>query len=153
MSRTTRFRAAISASLAAEAGLTPLRGNLLAKLQDNLRLAEALAASIPAALLTQVRFATLRQSRLVFLADNAAAASRLRLMQVEMLAAARRVGVSDVAGLVVKVVPREMPDAIEPRVAKPISSEARRQLSAASMAAADPEISALLDRLAKAGDP
>lgn len=153
MSRTTRFRAAISASLAAEAGLTPLRGNLLAKLQDNLRLAEALAASIPVALRSQVRFATLRQTRLVFLADNAAAASRLRLMQAEMLAAVRRVGVSDAASLVVKVVPREMPDPIEPRVAKPISKEARRQLGAASTAAADPEISALLDRLAKAGDP
>ncbi len=152
MSRTTRFRAAISASLAAEAGLTPLRGNLLSRLQDNLRLSKALTAFIPPALVPQVRFATLRQSRLVFLADNAAAASRLRLMQAELLAAARRAGVADAVGLVVKVVPREVFDTIESPVAKTLSDEARRQLRAASTAAADPEISALLDRLARAGD-
>ena len=53
----------------------------------------ALRQTLPSPLREQVRFANLRHDRLVFLASSPGWASRLRMMQTQILAAARADGV------------------------------------------------------------
>lgn len=148
MTRTPRHRTVVTASIAAQAGLAPVRGDVLARLQDNRRLAEALQDALPPALAGQVRFATVRQRTLVFLADTAAAASRLRLVQADLLARARQVAAIDATAVSVRVVPREAIEAIAHPHVKPLSGEARRHLANAAAAMQDPELRILLERLA-----
>jgi len=147
MNRTPRNRKVVAASVAAQAGLAPVRGDVLARLQNNRRLAEALQDALPPALSGQVRFATLRQRTLVFLADTPAAASRLRLLQAELLSRARHVAALDVDAVSVRVVPREVLEPFEPARGKPLSDVARRHLANAAATMRDPELRDLLKRM------
>ena len=72
----------------------------------------ALRQTLPSPLREQVRFANLRNDRLVFLASSPAWASRLRLMQTQILAAARAIGTC-ASSVTVKVAPQP-PAATEP---------------------------------------
>lgn len=97
----------------------------------------ALRQTLPSPLREQVRFANLRYGRLVFLASSPAWASRLRLMQTQILATARAIGTS-ASSVTVKVVPQP-PVATEPDRSKPLSPAAAAHLRAAAASATDPE--------------
>ncbi|WNL47017.1 DUF721 domain-containing protein [Dyella sp. BiH032] len=106
----------------------------------------ALRQTLPSPLREQVRFANLRDSRLVFLAPSPAVASRLRLMQTQILAAAHAVGVR--AGyLTVKVAPLPPAETVPDR-SKPLSPAAANHLKAAAISVTDTELQRLFLELA-----
>lgn len=85
---------------------------------------------LPSALAEQVRFADLRDGKLVFLASSAAWATRLRYTQALVLEAARQLGFKAVA-LVVKVAP--VAPASQPvKPSLPLSESAARHLALAA---------------------
>ena len=89
-----------------------------------------LSRVLPSALSAQVRFADLREGKLVFLASSAAWATRLRYTQALVLEAARQLGFKAVA-LVVKVAP--VVPASEPvKPSTPLSESAARHLDLAA---------------------
>lgn len=96
----------------------------------------------------QVRFAQRRGDRLVFLATTPAWASRLRLQQTPILAAARAIGVK-AAAVLVKVAPLP-PVPAWTASSKPLAAAARRHLRAAATSTQDPELRALFLALATA---
>jgi hypothetical protein len=98
----------------------------------------ALRQTLPSPLREQVRFADLRNSRLVFLASSPAWATRLRLMQTQILAAAHAIGTS-ASSVTVKVVPQP-PLVIEPERSKPLSPAAAAHLQATAASLSDPEL-------------
>lgn len=98
----------------------------------------ALRQTLPSPLREQVRFADLRNSRLVFLASSPAWATRLRLMQTQILAAAHAIGTS-ASSVTVKVVPQP-PVVIQPDTSKPLSTAAAAHLQAAAASFSDPEL-------------
>jgi hypothetical protein len=113
----------------------------------------ALRQTLPSPLREQVRFANLRNDRLVFLASSPAWASRLRLMQTQILATAHAIGTC-ASSVTVKVAPQP-PTAIEQDQPKPLSPAAAAHLRAAAASFTDPEMQALfleLASLAKAVD-
>ncbi len=148
MTRKSRYRTVVAASVAAQAGLAPVGGDVLTRLADNRRLAESLQDALPPGLRGQIRFATVRQHTLVFLADTPAAASRLRLVQVDLLARARLVGAPEVTSVTVKVIPRETIEAIGPQPGKPLSDVARRHLANAAATMQDSDLRKMLEQLA-----
>ncbi len=97
----------------------------------------ALRQTLPSPLRQQVRFANLRNDRLVFLASSPAWASRLRLMQTQILASARAIGAC-ASSVTVKVAPQP-PAAIVPDQSKPLSPAAATHLRAAAASSTDPE--------------
>ncbi|MDQ6646087.1 MAG: DUF721 domain-containing protein [Pseudomonadota bacterium] len=97
----------------------------------------ALRQTLPSPLREQVRFADLRNNRLVFLASSPGWASRLRLMQTQILASARAIGTS-ASSVTVKVVPQP-PVATTPDQSKPLSPAAAAHLRAAAASFTDPE--------------
>lgn len=115
----------------------------------------ALRQTLPSPLREQVRFADLRHDRLVFLASSPAWASRLRLMQTQILATARAIGTC-ASSVTVKVAPQP-PANIEPDRSKPLSPAAASHLRAAAASLTDPELRALFLKLASlaetAGSP
>ena len=106
----------------------------------------ALRQTLPSPLREQVRFANLRNDRLVFLASSPGWASRLRLMQTQILAAAHAIGTS-ASSVTVKVAPPP-PAVIEPNRSKPLSPAAATHLRAAAASLTDPELRALFLELA-----
>jgi hypothetical protein len=106
----------------------------------------ALRQTLPSPLREQVRFADLRHDRLVFLASSPAWASRLRLMQTQILATARAIGTS-ASSVTVKVAPQP-PVATMPVRSKPLSPAAARHLRAAATSLTDPEMRVLFLELA-----
>ncbi|KRE88782.1 hypothetical protein ASG87_09445 [Frateuria sp. Soil773] len=106
----------------------------------------ALRQTLPSPLREQVRFAHLRNDRLVFLASSPAWASRLRLMQTQILATARAIGTS-ASSVTVKVAPQP-PAATLPDRSKPLSPAAAVHLKAAATSITDPELRALFLELA-----
>lgn len=89
-----------------------------------------LSRVLPSALAAQVRFADLRDGKLVFLASSAAWATRLRYTQALVLEAARQLGFKAVE-LVVKVAPE--PPASQPKApSSPLSESAARHLDLAA---------------------
>jgi hypothetical protein len=106
----------------------------------------ALRQTLPLPLREQVRFANLRNDRLVFLASSPAWASRLRLMQTQILAAAHAIGTS-ASSVTVKVVPQP-PVASAPDRSKPLSPTAAAHLRAAAASLSDPEMRVLFLELA-----
>ena len=106
----------------------------------------ALRQTLPLPLREQVRFANLRNDRLVFLASSPAWATRLRLMQTQILAAAHAIGTS-ASSVTVKVVPQP-PVATEPDRSKPLSPAAATHLRAAAASISDPELRVLFLELA-----
>jgi hypothetical protein len=119
----------------------------LARRADALEaLDRALRQTLPSPLREQVRFADLRNDRLVFLASSPAWASRLRLMQTQILATARAIG-TRASSVTVKVAPQP-PAAIEPDRSKPLSPAAAAHLRAAAASFTDPEMRVLFLELA-----
>lgn len=106
----------------------------------------ALRQTLPSPLREQVRFADLRNNRLVFLASSPGWASRLRLMQTQILAAARAIGTS-ASSVTVKVVANP-PVATTPDQSKPLSPAAAAHLRAAAASFTDPEWQDLFLQLA-----
>ena len=106
----------------------------------------ALRQTLPSPLREQVRFADLRNDRLVFLASSPAWASRLRLMQTQILATARTIGTC-ASSVTVKVAPQP-PVIIEPDRSKPLSPAAATHLRAAAASLTDPELRVLFLELA-----
>lgn len=106
----------------------------------------ALRQTLPSPLREQVRFANLRNDRLVFLASSPGWASRLRLMQTQILAAAHAIG-TRASSVTVKVVPQP-PVVPPPDQSKPLSPAAAAHLVAAAASFTDPELRALFLELA-----
>jgi hypothetical protein len=110
----------------------------------------ALRQTLPPPLREQVRFANLRGDRLVFLASSPAWASRLRLLQAQILVAARAIGAA-AGSVTVKVAPLP-PAAMEPERAKPLSAAAALHLKAAATSISDPELRVLFLELASVAE-
>ena len=113
----------------------------------------ALRQTLPSPLREQVRFADLRNNRLVFLASSPGWASRLRLMQTQILASAHAIGTS-ASFVTVKVVPQP-PVTTTPDQSKLLSPAAAAHLKAAAASFTDPEWQHLfleLASLAKTSD-
>jgi len=106
----------------------------------------ALRQTLPSPLREQVRFANLRNDRLVFLASSPAWASRLRLMQTQILATAHAIG-THASSVTVKVAPQP-PVATAPDRSKPLSLAAATHLRAAAASFTDPEWRVLFLELA-----
>ena len=106
----------------------------------------ALRQTLPTPLREQVRFAHLRHGRLVFLATTPAWASRLRLLQTQILATASAIGAS-ASSVSVKVAP-PLPIETIPDRTKPLSSAAAVHLNAAAAATTDLELRQLFQALA-----
>lgn len=106
----------------------------------------ALRQTLPTPLREQVRFAHLRNGRLVFLASSPAWAARLRLMQTQILATARAIGTC-AGSVTVKVAP-PLPVATQPDRSKPLSPAAAVHLKAAAASITDPELKGLFLDLA-----
>lgn len=106
----------------------------------------ALRQTLPLPLREQVKFADLRNNRLVFLASSPAWASRLRLMQTQILASAAAIGLC-ASSVTVKVAPQP-PAATAPDRSKPLSAAAANHLKAAAASSTDPEWRALFLDLA-----
>jgi hypothetical protein len=105
-----------------------------------------LRQTLPPPLRDHVRFADLRDGRLVFLAPSPAWASRLRLYQTQILATARANG-TPASSVAVKVAPLP-PEDPPPALAKPLSTTAANHLKAAAAYISDPELRALFLGLA-----
>lgn len=106
----------------------------------------ALRQTLPMPLREQVRFANLRNERLVFLASSPAWATRLRLMQTQILAAAHAIGTSAIS-VSVKVVAKP-PVITEPERSKTLSATAAAHLQATAASMSDPKLRKLFLELA-----
>jgi hypothetical protein len=132
-------------------GLKPLAdcgafARLASKAAELDALDRALRQTLPTSLRNQVRFAQVRGDRLVFLASSPAWASRLRLMQAQLLATAHALG-TRAGSVTVKVAPQP-PAATEPDRSKPLSPAAAVHLKAAAASVTDPELRMLFLDLA-----
>ncbi|MDR2012631.1 MAG: DUF721 domain-containing protein [Rhodanobacter sp.] len=114
---------------------------------------ERLRQLLPPAVARETRLADFRNGRIIFLASSPAWASRIRLHQAALLAAARAALGGTVEHFAVKVAPLPtVPQ--EPTKPKPLSTVAARHLRAAADTLADPELRALyLDLASMATDP
>jgi len=110
----------------------------------------ALRQTLSSPLREQVRFANFRGDRLVFLASSPAWASRLRLQQAQILAAARAIG-ANASSVTVKVAPLPPPDP-QPEQSKPLSPAAALHLKAAAGSINDPELRAMFLELASVAE-
>jgi hypothetical protein len=117
----------------------------LRRLDHQLRLQLAWAESAP------FELANVRTGTLVLTTPLAAVASRLRLEQTRIIEAAARVWGSPITKLVVKTVPAMAHKAQLP-AHQALSSAAAQQLRAAASISQDPEIAALLQKLASLAD-
>ena len=149
-------RADSPASRRADRGPKPLAecgsfASLARKAGELDALDRALRQTLPTPLREQVRFAHLRNGRLVFLASSPAWAARLRLMQAQILATARAIGTS-ASSVTVKVAPPR-PAATEPDRSKPLSPAAAAHLRAAAASFTDPEMRVLFLELASLAEP
>ena len=111
----------------------------------------ALRQTLSPPLREQVRFANFRGDRLVFLASSPAWASRLRLQQAQILAAARAIG-ANASSVTVKVAPLPPPDPPTEQ-SKPLSAAAALHLKAAASSIHDPELRAMFLELASVAEP
>ena len=119
----------------------------LAKKADRLdALDRALRQTLPLLLREHTRFADTRGDRLVFLVSSSAWASRLRLLQSQILATAAALGVQ-ASSLIVKVAPPP-PAPRSPPSAKPLSAAAAAHLRAAAASTADAEMRTMFLALA-----
>jgi hypothetical protein len=112
--------------------------SLAQKARELDQLDRKLRATLPSPLCDQVRFADLRDGRLVFLAPSSAWASRVRLYQTQILEAARALGAS-AHSVAVKVAPLPPVEVIPDRH-KPLSASAARHLRTAAASLSDPTL-------------
>jgi hypothetical protein len=117
----------------------------LRRLDHQLRLQLAWAESAP------FELANVRTGTLVLTTPLATVASRLRLEQSRIIEAAARVWGSPITKLVVKTLPA-MAHKPPPPAHQALSSAAAQQLRAAACISQDPEIRALLQKLASLAD-
>lgn len=111
----------------------------------------ALRQTLPLPLRDEVRFANLRGGRLLFLASTPAWATRLRLLQAQILAAARSLDIrAETIGIKVSPLPKIE---LEPERTRTLSPAAASHLRAAAAATADPEWKELFDQLAALAGP
>lgn len=111
----------------------------------------ALRQTLPLPLRDEVRFANLRGGRLLFLASTPAWATRLRLLQAQILATARGLDIrAESVGIKVSPLPKIE---VEPERARTLSPAAAAHLRAAAAASADPEWREMFDRLAALAKP
>ncbi|MBD8873432.1 DUF721 domain-containing protein [Rhodanobacter sp. DHB23] len=111
----------------------------------------ALRQTLPMPLRDEVRFANLRGGRLLFLASSPAWATRLRLLQAQILAAARSLDIrAETIGIKVSPLPQI---ALEPERTRTLSPAAASHLRAAAAAAVDPEWKELFGKLAGLAGP
>ncbi len=94
----------------------------------------------------QIRFADLRDGRLVFLAPSSAWAARVRLYQAQILEAARALG-AQAHTVAVKVAPLPIEEPV-PDLRKPLSPDAARHLRTVAATLADPALRGLFLELA-----
>jgi hypothetical protein len=111
---------------------------------------ERLRQTLPSPLREQVRLADLRDDRIVFLAPTPAWASRLRMSQGDLLAAAHNLG-AKASSVVVKVAPL-LPEPEEPVAAKPLPRAAADHLRKAAQSLSDHELKALFLSLASVAE-
>lgn len=110
-----------------------------------------LRQALPVALRGQVRLADIKDGRLTFLAPTPAWASRLRLSQAHILAAARAMGVP-ARSVSVKVTPPAAAPAPEPPPRTPLSPTTASHLKAAARSLSDPELQDLFLALASVAE-
>ncbi len=110
----------------------------------------ALRQTLPMPLREQVRFADLRHDRLVFLASTPAWASRLRLLQTQILASAHAIGAC-ASAVKVKVVAAD-PATPQPSRLKSLSPTTATHLRVAAASFPDPELRAMFLALASAAE-
>jgi hypothetical protein len=91
--------------------------------------------------------ANVRSGTLVVTTPLAAVASRLRLEQTRILESASRIWGAPLSKLFVKTVPAQAGKTAAPK-SKPLSAVAAQQLLAAASVSADPELEALLKKMA-----
>jgi hypothetical protein len=144
-------RAAPPPSRRTGSGLKPVTefgpiASLARKARELDALDRALRQTLPSPLREQVRFANLKDGRLVFLAPSPALAARLRLLQTQILSTARAVG-TYASSVTVKVAPQP-PTEIVPDRSKPLSPAAASHLRAAAASTTDPELRELFLELA-----
>lgn len=111
----------------------------------------ALRQTLPLPLRDEVRFANLRGGRLLFLASTPAWATRLRLLQAQILATAQSLDVR-AETLAVRVCPLPRVEAA-PESTHDLSPAAAAHLRAAAAAASDPEWRELYGKLAALARP
>lgn len=109
----------------------------------------ALRQTLPAPLRDQVRLAELRGRQLVFLASSPVWASRLRLLQAQILAGAQSLQIA-AASLRVKVVPLPAAAVVSPELPRALSAQAAKHLRHAAAGCDDPELRRLYAELAQA---
>ena len=110
----------------------------------------ALRQTLPLPLRDEVRFANLRGGRLLFLASTSAWATRLRLLQSQILATARSLDIrAESIGIKVSPLPKVE---LDPERTRTLSPAAASHLRAAAAATADPEWKELFGRLAALSD-
>lgn len=111
----------------------------------------ALRQTLPMPLRDEVRFANLRGGRLLFLASTSAWATRLRLLQAQILTTARSLDIrAESIGIKVSPLPKVE---LEPERTRTLSPAAAGHLRAAAAATADPEWKELFGRLAALARP
>ena len=111
----------------------------------------ALRQTLPLPLRDEVRFASPRGGRLLFLASTPAWATRLRLLQAQILVAARSLDIR-AESLCIKV--SALPKIeLEPERTRTLSHAAANHLRAAAATTTDPEWKKLFGHLAALGQP
>lgn len=110
-----------------------------------------LRQALPAALRDPVRLADIKDGRLTFLVPTPAWASRLRLSQAQILAAARAMGVP-ARSVSVKVTPPAAAPVPEPPLRTPLSPTTASHLKAAARSLSDPELQDLFLALASVAE-
>lgn len=116
---------------------------------------QRLRQTLPSPLREQVRLADLRRGCLVFLAPSPAWASRLRMAQAHILAAARAMG-TKADSVIVKVTPPHTAPQSEPPQRAPLSRATAAHLRSAARSLSDPELQDLfleLASVAESSDP
>lgn len=110
-----------------------------------------LRQTLPSPLREQVRLADLRHGCLVFLAPSPAWASRLRMAQAQILAAARAMG-TKADSVIVKVTPPDTVAQPQPPQRAPLSRATAAHLRSAARSLSDPELRDLFLELASVAE-
>lgn len=130
----------------------PRIAGLVERARELHAIATAVNTVMSPAIAAECSVANVRGQRLVMLVRSSTAAARVRLLAPTLLDAARRASGLALEQLTVKVVPAETVPTAKPAIASSLSAAAAEHLSSAAAATADPEMRALLLRLASLAD-
>ena len=126
----------------------PRIAGLVERARELHAIATAVATALPPALAAECGVANVRGQRLVVLVRSSTAAARIRLLSPSILAAARSASGLALQELTVKVAQVETVPTVDSTRSSSLSRTAAEHLSCAASATADPEMRALLLRLA-----